>query len=342
MPQIAKTIFTTSDFSPTEKYDAFVDNIDAVFAVDRLKGSIKSFSADITSYLIDEVMLVRCDTKGQEFTRDSYKIAKDGIDHYFFQLFRKGGTNSLLSDGLGNEDHIIVIDASRPWKADNQDFDVITLVLPRRKIEAMLCSPEAHHGRSIPLSDPLGRMIADYILALYDNIDHLNCTEANSLLSPMIDLLAFALNSFHSKGFSPQLYDKELLSEKTTKEIIKRFIDLNLHLNYLTIEYISLSLKKSENEVFHYFKWDGGIDNFIFNRRMEIAYKKVSQSSSPLDHIAHSLGFKNERVFNRAFKKYFGKVPREARELAFTHTLKKQSLRNEHQWGRWMRNLAMA
>ena len=339
MPKILKTIFSTCDFHANEKYDAFVDSIGTVFEVDKLSSSLKDFSAKITSHLIGEIMFVRCDTKGQEFLRSSHKIANDGIDHYLVQLFRKGGTFNLVNVSFGDENHIVVIDASKPWRAKNKDFDVITLVLPRRILSPKLLAPDGHHGRTISFGTPLGKLLADYILSLYQNLDQLDPGEAMALLSPTVDLVALTLNSFEAKSFAQTIFDDKSLEDQTTREVIKRFIDINLHHTDLNLEFISSGLKKSRADLYRNFQIDGGIATYIRDRRLTVAHRRVTQTSSSIGKIAHSVGFSSESVFTRSFKKKFGLNPSETRKKAMIEALHRDTKSDTSKWESWLQAL---
>ncbi len=339
MAKVAQTSFSTSNFNSIDKYDAFVESIGAVFEVDRLKGRIKDFHADIKGYLIDELMLVRCHTKGQEFSRSSYKIAVDGLDHYFLQLFYRGGTQSLINDGFGDQGHLILIDASRPWRADNQDFDVLTLVLPRRILGPKLLSPDGHHGRSISMRTTEGKILTEYIKSLADQLEDLEEEEVRSRLKRIISIVAATLNSYDTKEYSQLSYDQEGLEIKVAREIAKRFIDLNLHEVSLNIDFIAAHINKPRAQLVEYFRPDGGIANYIQTRRLEIAYRKVTQTTESIARIAHSLGHKNEISFCRSFKKYFGRNPKDTRQKTLEASMTGQSRLYKDQWGMWLKKL---
>lgn len=127
MTSILKSQFDTEDIAARDRYDAFKDSIGTVFDVSNLRVEKANFRATLTGYLLGEAMLGRCRTSAQRFARGKEKIARDCMDHFMIQLFVRGGTQCVDSEISATENHLIVIDTSKAWLAENPDFDLVTL-----------------------------------------------------------------------------------------------------------------------------------------------------------------------------------------------------------------------
>lgn len=317
MKGLPYSCFETSEFLKGHKFDAFRESINVIFDVKGPVAEGEKFFGKIKTYLIDEMLLVNVKATGQEFLRPNSMIAKDSVDHFLVQIFHKGGTNPLdfSHDNPCESGKILVLDASRPWRAFNPNFENLTLVFPRRLLKGKLLNEWEQHGRVIDTNlNPFAEILYKYMVSLEESAEKIQACDASSLVAPSVDLVAAALN-FNVKAKSAERESVRVHYETGQKFRIKEFLDKNISTHHLSGENVQREFKMSRSHLYRLFSEYGGAMNYLRQRRMESAYKLLLSSQNlSIAQVAYSCGFLNESSFSRAFKKRFGLSPREARQ----------------------------
>ena len=70
-----------------------------------------------------------------------------------------------------------------------------------------------------------------------------------------------------------------------------------------------------------------------------MGHRRVTQTSSSIGKIAHSVGFSSESVFTRSFKKKFGLNPSETRKKAMIEALHRDTKSDTSKWESWLQAL---
>jgi AraC-like DNA-binding protein len=95
---------------------------------------------------------------------------------------------------------------------------------------------------------------------------------------------------------------------------------------------IAAGLGISRSTLYALFEPEGGIESYVFARRLDRAFDTIvndSARASGLGEIAFAIGFKSEAHFSRAFLARFGLKPREVRRLAMAPGLQASSLNDD-------------
>lgn len=340
LQQIPKSTFSTHNLASNKAYEAFRESIGVLFNVTHPSARGSDFSARLDSYLLGEVLLVDCMTKGQRFERTKQMIARDGMDHYLVQLFNHGHTRRTYgeTDSIGRPNNIIIIDTSKPWEAKNSDFHNTTLVIPRRLMEQQLVHENDHHGRVIDVKNPFGTLLINYLSNLRQSIEHMSLQDAADATKIGIHLLSSALNRASNDG--PNLANP--ICTQTFKNNIKRFIELNIADPNLSVDDIAARFRISRTHLYRLFDGDHGLANYIRTRRMNLALKKlitsVAQEKS-IAQIAASVGYQNASAFTRAFRQHFLMSPNEARENCDLISRTNEVCSNNRLWEHWIQTL---
>lgn len=310
MGQIKRSHFSVNDLPASKRFEAFQESMSVCYDTANPTVAEERFHGEITSQLVDQILLVETKASGQDFIRSAKKIRRDGVDHFMVQTFRYGQTQRLDSDANAScdADKIIIHDAAEPWAATTAEFSNITLVIPRRLIAGKLKDENAHHAREIHFDNPLGKILFSYLKSLPVAIRELDEQAAKNLIYPGLDLLATVLNQFD--GASPRsTQNKDCVEEalcKTRAMQIRQYIDQHLSDPDLTVGQIQQVFKLSRAHLYRIFPARDGIATYIRTRRLELAYRALQTSTDRVGQIAFSFGFASESTFRRVFKEAYG------------------------------------
>lgn len=342
MSNIPKSIFSTKDISFSKRYEAFKESMGVVFDVSHPQQTGPGFFGDIQSHLLGEILFVNCAATGQRFRRTPEMIAKDGVDHYIVQVFLRGKTQRQKghAESFGRPDNVLIIDASQPWEAVNSDFNNLSLVIPRRLLAGSLIHENDHHGRMIGSENPFGGLLLNFIRTLSCSIENMSFADIDDVSQVSMSLLSSALNrATHrsSHGLREKTFDLLLL-----KKDIKRFLENNLHNPELDMDSLAKEFGVSRSHLYRIFDAEGGIADYLRNRRLELAYRRLLSSKYHKDFtakVASSVGYKSTSAFIRAFKRKFNLTPSEV-IVGVTPTFEVASEHEKQRlWEKWFLSL---
>ncbi|OAS23657.1 hypothetical protein A5481_16330 [Methylobacterium platani] len=117
-----------------------------------------------------------------------------------------------------------------------------------------------------------------------------------------------ALSNAMFLGEHDSAYDKNVV----TGIAIRQFIEENLP--RVDADIVMARFAISRTPLYKIFESDGGIYSYIRNRRLARAMQILAQPGDRKQQIAavgYSLGFENDRVFSRAFRRKYGLNPSE-------------------------------
>lgn len=333
------TFSTEGILCEDERLESYRENMQGVFLTELDKDARSSLQAKMNTYFLDEILLVDCSTIGQIFYRNERKIADDNIDHFFVQLFLKGGTEGVDSQaGLGgNRDTIFFIDSSKPWRAYNPSFHTISLIVPRGALLSRIGGLEYLHGYSLTIANnPYAKLFKSFVMGLYRDITVFEKDLAPVLSKNCVDLLAGALR-FRDKNTFGSTCNEGLLGLK-----IKEHVQKNLRDPHLSVDSLTKEFALSRSSLYRIFPEKiGGVSGFIKSRRLNMAYRELASGASgkSISEVAYRSGFKNSSSFTRAFKERFKATPMEVLKGARPNS--EPSSKAEHlKWHDWLEILS--
>lgn len=117
------------------------------------------------------------------------------------------------------------------------------------------------------------------------------------------------------KKIVPELNSKS--KERTTDALVQRALSV-IEKDFQTVsslQDLAERLKISSEHLCRAFKANDKSSPYqiLTRRKMEHAYAQLKMSATPIQEIAHSLGFTDAFHFSRAFKKHYGYAPSKAR-----------------------------
>lgn len=299
-----------------------------------------SFRVEVENYMLGLGTLGRCASVRQAFSRSKGQIGRDGIQNYMVQIFRKGRCHARAPQGdvILNTGDICIFDNSEPLDTINEDFDLMALVVPRELLAPLLHDPDGLHYGRVRRETPLARLFRSHIFDVYRMVPTMRAEDGPRVFSALIHYLAAVING----GVDLSTEQKVALRRGVVQEI-QRYIDGCLENPGLTVEAISAHFRISRTRLYGYFAPYGGVAAFVQERRLAVAFLKLTDPMEPprsINAIAGAVGFQSESAFIRAFRRRYGMTPGEARrERGKTLIVQASARPNDQQWSDWMASL---
>jgi AraC-like DNA-binding protein len=313
--KIPASLFTTTNLELQNRFEAWRESIAVIMDVRPQTAAPEPlFDARVESYLLEDIVFSRCSAGAQKFDRSSVRVARDSIDHYMIQLFLagsmdmtyRGKPSTLKPGGLIAFDFIEVMDSF------NSDFDLLSVIIPRRRLAPMLTNPELMQGAQVDPQSGAGKLLINFVTTLYTVIPTLGDAEAGLAARSLVDLTALAFNGATLQGGDiPGLAQQPVLLQ------IQTYIKSQLHESDLTPDIVADAVGVSRAQLYRLFAPIGGISEYIREQRLRRCLAdllSLKHASRQISDIAYSWGFRDPAYFTKAFKQRFGRSPSDARQ----------------------------
>jgi AraC-like DNA-binding protein len=317
MSRLPVSFFSTFDLPPPQRFAAWRESF-GVFLDVRLSpaGDHSGFEGMAESYLIDDIVLSRCAAWTQKFDRTAVRVAADSIDHYMVQLLLRGTIELDASRDARSRrcpaGHLIGFDLGDVMDTVNSDFDLLSLIIPRRRLAQLLTHPDRFDGTLIDPASGTGLLVGEYVRTLYRSAPLLSPAEASAAAVSLLDLLALAFNGvgFRSGDAPDAMAQAELLR-------VQNFIRASLAAPALAPDMVAAALGISRARLYRLFAPIGGIADYIREQRLRRCLADLVSTKCArrqIAEIAYSWGFSDPAHFARAFRQRFGRTPSEVRQ----------------------------
>ncbi len=316
--RLPTSLFRTSELPPAERFAAWQASIGVFLEVNLLQPSDDDgFDAWAENYLIDDIMLSRCAAGRQKFDRRAIHVAQDSMDHYMIQLLLDGTIDMTIGRGRTLQcpsGRLIGFDLGEGMDTVNSRFDLLSIIIPRRRLAPLLAKPDLLHATMVDPTSGTGMLVANFVRTLYQSAPRLSPSEASAAGASLLELLAMAFNgvTFQSGDAPEAMAQAELLRVQT-------FIRANLASPNLGPNTVTSVLGISRARLYRLFAPIGGVADYIREQRLRrcladlvsghLAHRQIAE-------IAYGWGFADPAHFARLFKQRFGRTPSEARQAA--------------------------
>lgn len=332
--------------SPEEAYWTWRNIVSVLFDVSVTNAqAVDSFRIKVASYHLGPLLVGSVESVGQQFHRSSATVARSGVDHYFVQLYSRGGYGGE-ADGRSvrvEPGDISILDLSRTLKTQAESFCNISFVVPRPVLAPLVKNPDGLHGIVLSGRSALGSLLANYMNTVHDTAGALSAAEGEAIAHPTASLIA---GCFGPSADSEEVVVQGLRSAHLLA--IKRYINENLADPGLTVDHISRVFHLSRATLARMFEPLGGLAGYIRELRMLRCFADITSpghSHRSISDLAYAWGFSNEAAFSRAFRQAFDMAPREARSAAAfaRHTIRERLARDQDTTApilaQWIRHL---
>lgn len=279
-----------------------------------LEGTVRS--RPLGSLLIGSTSFNR-----QQLRRDRRVILQSGLDLYLVQLLVAGAIDGDC-DGQAialRPGDICAFDLARPLASHLSAGSTLSILLPRERMDKAV-SGRSLHGSVLKAGHSLTQLLADFITTLSETAGDMEQADALAIEDAAASLLAAGL----ARQAPDRLHDDPALTSILRRRVLE-FIEANLAQPSLGPARLMRRFRVSRAHLYRMFLAEGGVASVIREKRLEAAYRQLTQRGSrarSITSIAFDLGFSGSGQFLRAFQTRFGMTPSEARQhgspLVFT------------------------
>lgn len=271
----------------------------------------KILYGEIAATQIGEIVLGETKFNAQKYIRTERSISRFGLDHYMIQVVtegtQRGDFNGICSQAFLGD--IIIMDMAYKLTTEVTPGSRLTMVLPRTLVQRSGLNGNIH-GRVLASEDPLTAFLVDCTQGFIKVSPHLNPVQIEGIQNSIIDMFALSLNG---KEFNA--------AESTTLSIITKqrildYIDSNIENLSLSTGSILKRFNISRSHLYRIFTEEGGIAVIIRNKRLALAFRRLSASNGKRIHLAelaYQSGFSDYSSFSKLFHEKYGEKPTDIR-----------------------------
>jgi len=264
----------------------------------------KTFFGEISAKQVGEIVLGSTKFNAQRYIRDQRSISSFGLDNYMIQIVTsgtlRGDFNGISSQAFVGD--ISIMDMAYQFQSEVTAGSRISLVLPRSHMQRSGLNGNIH-GRILTSEDPLTAFLIDCAQGFLKVSPHLNDTQIEGIQNSIIDMFTLGLNG---KEFN---HAESSTMSVITKQRILDFIDSNIENPGLSTDSIQKRFKISRSHLYRIFAEDEGIATVIRNKRLSLAFKRLTASAGKRVHLAelaYQSGFSDYSSFSKMFQEKYG------------------------------------
>ncbi|MGJ4943569.1 helix-turn-helix domain-containing protein [Bradyrhizobium sp. HKCCYLS1011] len=240
-------------------------------------------------------------------------IVAQGVDHIVIGLQTSGMTRLTCSDGnaVAGVGDFFILDLAQRFQSATDGMAAINICVPRRRLECEVGKLNVRHAQILPSGgSPLLKLMADHLLNMRACLRHADAEQQRRLTSAALAICNAALVADNgSAGDYPAIAAIE----------VRQFIDQNIHQPELGVELLCEHFGLSRTPLYRLFETDGGVANYIRNRRlaraMRILAGKEGGPRQRVSAVAYACGYESEKIFSRAFRRRYGVNPRDVNKV---------------------------
>jgi len=315
---LQRSIFTVNHLEESKRYPVWRESLASIFDVelDPSRADLP-FYGTVEAQRAGSIMTTQTRTRGMIWNRHAKTIARDGMDHYMIQVYRRGSMRfeTARDGGKVKTGDVVVFDLAEEVFCQNVDFTNHALFVARPLLEPFLTRPDSQHTRVLNDREPLVAILRDHIGSLIRHGPRMTALDASETVPATLALAAACLNA----GVWDEAEDANPNVSRPLLTLIKAHIEEHLTERSMTTDRLAADFGLSRSKLYRLFEPLGGVASYIRDRRLRRAMGTLmdrEQANVPIYLIATQAGFGDETDFSRAFRRRFGFTPRDSRRFA--------------------------
>src|SRR5690606_28030001 len=200
------------------------------------------------------VVISRCLSGAVGLQRALARISTDHLRDYMFQIFLDGDAGEVLRPGLSlqaSRGDIVVLDFNEPITMRRGRYDSLNLFVPRHMVDAWLPAGVDLHCAQGSGASPLCAIARDSMLAFVQRLPELTTSQAQTALSPLIQLMVAAVSGSASPALRRDVMAS--LMADTALEPARQYIGSHLDDAELSATSIARGLGMSRSHLYRLF-----------------------------------------------------------------------------------------
>ncbi len=290
-------------------------------------------------YYFSEISLSKSICAATIFDRNSRVIAQSGLDWVTIMTYTKGSYTLTINGETRRIEpgDFVVFDMSHPFRIEAQDYENLSVNIPRRPLEALLPKIDMAHGLVIDTTSAFNSMLLSHFSMLMNHANDFSSKDGPGLEQVTLNLIAASIGSTLENKY-PLL----ATSDFSTLQKLRRAIEQQLENPKLSVKTLTLEQGISRSAIYRLFEPLEGVQNYIQRRRLARIYQAITDPANDkmkIGNIAARYGFSNATNFSRAFRTAYGLSPSEARKRAMDGANVTRPISSYDQINRWILGL---
>lgn len=305
--------FGTASLPTHMQLEAWQSWYASVFETSPLEPSNHEFKARIRAWNLGGLALSHVSAPGVSVLRTKALIRREPVDHWAITLGKRGGTY-LNSEGRSLEAPAgspFVLSLGQEMSNRREADERLQLYLSRDSFHSAAHLLDA--SCLTCLEPPGGRLLADYMRLLLDNVPSLNDDDAPRLVDTTRAMIAACLAPSGNR-----IAEARPVINATLMERVRLTVRRNLRSPHLGPGLICRDAATSRSQLYRLLEGEGGVAHYIRKLRLSEAFSLLCNGPQNLtiSEIAEALCFADSSAFARAFRREFGSSPTDIRVAA--------------------------
>jgi AraC-like DNA-binding protein len=283
-------------------------------------GPSDRFAARISSYEMTSALLLEARVPRIRYDRSPLHVTRSRVDHYLVVTYLRGESRQVTGarELVITPGDIGVFDLTHPMRTltvpspGDRSARHITLILPRTLLAPLLPTSGTLDPQRIPGDGPYGRILRGLLVEMWRSAEQLSPDETEPMTATVATLVAGALRPALGNSL-----DVAAAAHAATRDAIQRFLDRSdPQPDEIGVAALCQRFHISRATLYRMFEPDGGLVRYLRERQLRHALEVIAspaQRHRKIVDIALQHGFTTESGFIRAFRRYFGLSPGEAR-----------------------------
>lgn len=314
MPAKPKKVFLSSDMiDPIIRDECWRDISRLIYEISPwdLNGDT-GFRGTVSSRPFGSMTVGTTTFNDQKVWRTRQTVVRSTLDLCVVQLVLSGQSQGDFdgADVAVKPGDILVHDLTQTMDSQVTAGARLSVVVARSELQRLV-SRQSLHGIVLPGQAATTRLLSEYMVGLDKVLVELPQEAVPAAQEALLILLASAIN-----GRDDSLNDDLPINLPMRQRIID-YVDRHIMDPRLTPQVIMGHFRLSRSHLYRSFAADGGVANFIRDRRLDMAYRLLSRgNANPLSNkaILHQCGLSGGANFARMFGARFNMSPSDARD----------------------------
>ncbi|HEY2871579.1 MAG TPA: helix-turn-helix domain-containing protein [Reyranella sp.] len=307
--------FATHSLPAADQFDAWRSWYGTVFDSTPRLPVEEGFCARASTWVLDGFTFSQVSAPAVNGHRSKAHIRRNPVDHWVLTSYRRGQTtigldSASLETRLGTPFVVSLGDEVKTERSSGSDR--VALHLSRDRFQPVAMILDAARGQS--LNTPQGKLLADYMLLLEQNLPNLKPEIAPHLRDAVQSMIEACLVPSRDRLANASNQINVTLMERVRRAVIK-------HLRSPSLGSVQLCREAatSRSQLYRLLEHEGGVVRYIQRRRLAEAFALLRDTAVTLsiNKIAEALCFYDASGFTRAFRREFGMTPSDVRAAAF-------------------------
>ncbi|WP_418956771.1 AraC family transcriptional regulator [Streptomyces tritici] len=318
------TVFRTDDLPAEGRFECWREKLVRIRSADVASPLTADFRAELRHMELGPVTVMHNSFTPARIWRTD-RMARRGDTETYHVTLLTGGALALTTEDRGTAalvpHDLHILDSRQVFEVRPDDRDRLPVAgvgvdFPRALLPLPPQRVRQIWGRGLSAREGMGALLADFLVGLGRQADHLGPADAPRLGATVLDLvsgwLAAALDA--EDALSPETRHQTLV------EGVRVFVRQNLHDPELTPSVIAAAHHVSLSHLHRVFtRYSGGetLAAWIRARRLERAHRDLADPAlraTPVHAVAARWGYPRASDFTRAFRAAYGLSPREHRQ----------------------------